>query len=390
MIELSLEKKQLSPQVNIKVIGVGGAGGNTINSMVQAHYEGIEFIAANTDAQALNISHAHYVVQLGVKLTKGLGAGANWEVGKKAAQEDIETVMELVGDADIVFLTGGLGGGTGSGGLPVIARALKERGILTIAVVTKPFLFEGKRRSQIAESSLESLKQEVDIVIVIPNQKLLEVTDRTVSMIDAFAMINAVLSQSVKGISDIITKPGHINVDFADVRAIMKNMGLAIMGTGKGSGEGRALQAAQQAITSPLLENMNIAGAKGVLLNITGGPNLGLYEINAAASLIYEKADEQANIILGSVIDSNLTDEVIVTVIATGFEQREKLDIESVNLAMKATLHQEELSSAVDVPVEKKVAQEAQPAIKHYEILDLNNLDVPTFMRKQQEKNTHS
>ena len=238
------EKNETMPRVKIKVLGVGGAGGNTVNSMIDAQFEGIDFIVANTDAQALNLSKAPHKIQLGVKSTKGLGTGGNPELGKRAAEEDIEKVMEILADADIVFLTGGMGGGTGSGGLPVIAQALKEKGILTISVVTKPFIFEGKRRTQVAEASLEMLKKEVDTLLIMPNQKLLEVVDKNVSMIDAFALINDVLNRSVKGIADIIAKPGHINVDFADVRAIMKDMGLAVMGTGKASGEDRAQLAA--------------------------------------------------------------------------------------------------------------------------------------------------
>jgi cell division protein FtsZ len=389
MIEFEIEKKrQEVPSVSIKVIGVGGAGGNTVNSMVDIEGDRIEFIAANTDAQALNLSKAQYMVQLGIKSTKGLGAGANPELGKRAAEEDIEKVMEYLEDADIVFLTGGLGGGTGSGGLPVIAHALKEKGILTIAVVTKPFLFEGKRRAAVAESSLEYLKKEVDTLIVIPNQKLLEVVDRHVSMIDAFAMINDVLNQSVKGIADIIAKPGHINVDFADVRTIMKDMGLAVMGTGRASGDHRAHEAALQAITSPLLENMNIAGACGVLLNITGGTNLGLHEINEAASVIYEQADQHANIIIGSVIDPSLTDEVVITVIATGF-QIEKLPIVEekcvVNKGAIKDGRESMLTKNNATTIESQSLHDAHSSSEHYDMLDMNNLDIPTFMRKDNQ-----
>jgi len=241
MIELELEKSQLGAV--IKVIGVGGAGGNTINSMIDAGYEGIEFIVANTDAQALATSKAATKIQLGMKSTKGLGSGANPELGRRAAEEDLDKVLESVGEADIVFLSGGMGGGTGSGALPVIAKALKSNGILTVAVVTKPFTFEGKRRARIAESAIDALRKEVDTLIVIPNQKLLEVVDQEVSMIDAFSRINDVLNQAVKGISDIITKPGHINVDFADMREIMHGMGMAVLGTGSATGEDRARHA---------------------------------------------------------------------------------------------------------------------------------------------------
>lgn len=339
MIEFK-EEVQGQSAASIKVIGVGGAGGNTVNSIVGSGYNGIESIVANTDAQVLALSKANHTIHIGVKSTKGLGTGANPELGKRAAEEDLDKIMEAIGDADIVFLTAGMGGGTGSGALPVVARALRERGILSIAVVTKPFIFEGKRRATVAEKAIETLRKEVDTLIIIPNQKLLDVVDQNVSMIDAFAMINEILSKSVKGISDIITKPGHINVDFADVRTIMKDMGLAVLGTGCASGEGRAGQAAMKAISSPLLENMSIKGARGVLLNISGGKNLGLHEISQAASVIYDQVDEDATIILGSVIDEALTDEVTVTIIATGFNPQEsvvaaKMPEQNKNMALE-------------------------------------------------------
>ncbi len=389
MIEFEQEKEQLV--ATIKVIGVGGAGGNTINSMIDAGgYEGIEFIVANTDAQALRISKAAHKIQLGIKSTKGLGSGANPDLGRRAAEEDIDKVLETVGQADIVFLAGGMGGGTGSGALPVIARALKSSGILTIAVVTKPFTFEGKRRARIAEQAIEILKKEVDTLIVIPNQKLLSVVNDKVSMIDAFAMINEVLNQSVKGISDIITKPGHINVDFADMREIMRGMGLAIMGTGKASGPDRARQAAMLAISSPLLENMSIKGAKGVLLNISGGLNLGLHEISEAASVIYEQADEEANIIMGSVIDESMTDEIIVTVIATGFavQKAEQVEVRTKMTTVEpavALVPEIELADPV-VTVKKEIQIVPQELTSADAPIDANDLDVPTFLRKQHAK----
>jgi cell division protein FtsZ len=319
MIHLEQEEKGHGGVACIKVVGVGGAGGNTINCMVESGFKGAEFYAVNTDAQALQVSLAGTKIQIGVKSTKGLGAGANPEIGKRAAEEDLDKVMQALSDADIVFVTGGMGGGTGSGAIPVIVQALKEKGILTIVVLTKPFLFEGKRRARITEQALETIKSTADTLLIIPNQKLLEVTDDQVSMIDAFGMINDVLNQSVRSISDIITRSGHINVDFADVREIMKDKGIAVMGTARASGQGRAKKAALEAISSPLLENMSIAGARSVLLNITGGTDLGLQEISEAASVIYEQADEDANIILGSVIDSQMGNEVAVTIIATGF-----------------------------------------------------------------------
>ena len=319
MIQFDQEEKELSSLACIKVIGVGGAGGNTINRMIESGFQGAEFYAINTDAQALKTSLAAKKIQIGIKSTKGLGAGANPEAGKRAAEEDLDKVMQELSNADIVFVTGGMGGGTGSGAIPVIVQALKEKGILTIVVVTKPFAFEGKRRARITEQSLEAIKAVADTLLIIPNQKLLDVADETVSMINGFDMINEVLNQSVRGISEIITRPGHINVDFADVREIMKDKGLAVMGTARASGQGRAKKAALEAISSPLLETMSIAGARAVLLNITGGVDLGLHEISEAASVIYEQADENANIILGSVIDNGMGNEVLVTVIATGF-----------------------------------------------------------------------
>lgn len=312
-------QEQESP-VKIKVIGIGGAGGNTVNSMIESDLSGIEFIVANTDAQALKHAKSSHKVHLGAKSTKGLGAGANPDLGRRATEEDLDKIMALVGDADIVFIAAGMGGGTGSGGAPIVAKALKERGILSIAVVTKPFLFEGKRRMVVAQESLDLLKKEVDTLLVIPNQKLLDVVDRSVSMIDSFAMVNDLLIHCVKSIADIIVRPGHINVDFADLRATMKGMGLAMMGTGKASGKDRALEASMQAISSNLIENMDIRQAKGILLNITGGPSLTLHEINDAASVIYDQSCQDAHIIIGSVIDQSMGDEVVVSIIATGFE----------------------------------------------------------------------
>lgn len=319
LIEHAIQLGTASPAV-IKLLGVGGAGGNTVNSIIKSGYLNIQCLVANTDAQALAQSDADIKIQIGIKSTKGLGTGANPEVGKRAAEEDLDKIMQEIGDADIVFLAGGMGGGTGSGALPVIAQALRDRGILSIAIVTKPFVFEGKKRAKAADEAIERLKKAVDTLIIMPNQKLLEVTDKHTSMIDAFSMINEVLGQSVRSICDIITKPGHINVDFADVRAIMKDRGVAVMGTGTASGEGRARAATIAAISSPLLENMSVHGARAILFNITGGPDLALHEISEAASVIYEQAHEDATIILGSVINDDMVDEVIVTIIATGFD----------------------------------------------------------------------
>ena len=319
-----LDERNRLGKASIKVVGVGGAGGNTVNSMIEKGQNSeIEFIIANTDSQSLMLSKAAHKVQLGIKSTKGLGTGANPEVGRRAAEEDLDKLLEVIGNADIVFLAAGMGGGTGSGATPVIARALRERNILTIAVVTKPFLFEGRRRARVPYDAVKALRAEVDTFLFVPNERLLEISDQKVSMIDAFSLVNDVLDQSVRGIANIIIKPGHINVDFADLCTIMRDMGLAVMGTGKSSGEHRARQATMSAISSPLLENMSIKGAKGVLLNITGGKSLGLHEINEAASVIYNQADEDANIILGSVIDENMGDEIIVTIVATGFNENE-------------------------------------------------------------------
>jgi len=383
MIAFDIDDQNSLAMATIKVIGVGGAGGNTVNSMIKSNVGNIEFIVANTDAQALKLSQAQHKIQLGVKLTKGLGAGANPEIGRRAAEEDLEKILEAVGNADIVFLAAGMGGGTGSGATSVIAKTLRENGILTVAVVTKPFQFEGKRREKIALETIEELRKNVDTLIVIPNQKLLEVTKNTVSMIDAFAMINEVLTNSVKGIADIITRPGHINVDFADLKVIMKDKGLAVMGTGKAVGEHRAMEAALHAISSPLLENMSIKGAKSVLINITGGQNVGLHEINEAASVIYEQADQDANIILGAVIDESLEKELIITIVATGFDHQEsaqEVHVKGTVVDQQEVAHKTPLVENVQ-PQQPVVAKEAP---KPQLVAQLNDLDVPTFMRKQQ------
>ncbi len=415
MIKFDEETLEPASAASIKVLGIGGAGGNTVNSMIAADFKNIEFIAANTDAQALQLSRAAHKIQLGVKSTKGLGAGANPEIGRRATEEDLDKVLEAIGDADIVFLTAGMGGGTGSGGLPVIAQALHDKGILSIAVITKPFLFEGKRRAQIAENATVEIRKLVDTLLVIPNQKLLELADAGLSMLDAFAMINHVLGQSVRSISDIVTKPGHMNVDFADIRSIMKDMGLAVMGTGCASGPERAQEAALKAIDSPLLENMNIKGAKGVLINISGGPNLGLQEINQAASLIYEEADEDANIILGSVIDESLGDDIVITVIATGFDQRDDDDTRDTSKSVGPigeSLVQEIKPSAPQpaVRLEEAPAQTASVSTSTAESQQTgeqrdsqqdnsareqwtdneNELDIPTFMRQEEASDESS
>lgn len=305
----------------IKVIGIGGGGGNAVNRMIEAGIEGIEFLVANTDLQALKRSRAPIKIQLGGHLTKGLGAGANPHVGRDAALEDTEKIIEVLEGADMVFVTTGLGGGTGTGAAPIIASLATELNALTVAVVTKPFHFEGKRRMMQAEQGLRELRESVDTVITIPNERLLHTVDRSASLADSFKVADDVLRQAVQGISDLITVPGLINLDFADVKAVMAGMGLALMGAGRASGEHRAMEATQQAISSPLLEEATIQGAKCVLINITGGSDLTLFEVNEASSIIREAADEDANIIFGAVIDETLRDEMKITVIATGFDK---------------------------------------------------------------------
>ena len=391
----------------LKVIGVGGAGGNAVNSMVKNNtMESIEFILANTDAQALALSPVKHKIQIGAKVTKGLGAGSNPDVGRRSAEEDIEEIAQHIKNTDILFLTGGLGGGTGTGGLPVIAQVAREMGVLSVAIVTKPFTFEGKRRMNHAEEAIKYLRTVVDTLIIVPNQKLLELVDPKISMLDAFALSNSILYQAIKGISDIITQPGHINVDFADVRSVMKDMGMAIMGTGRAEGEGRARQAALRAISSQLLENVSINGARGVLINITGNIDLGLHEINEAASVVYDLVSEDANIILGSVIDSNIGNEIMVTVIATGFEgdvigkQVQKKEARALHyddqalLSDAVTLQQTKARPFFNDRVPRgahytheepeAVAQEFNVERKKQsvEMFDAHDLDTPTFLRK--------
>jgi len=304
----------------IKVIGVGGGGGNAVEHMVSHSIEGVEFIAVNTDAQVLRSSSADVTLQIGSNVTKGLGAGADPNKGREAAQEDRETIRQALDGADMVFITAGMGGGTGTGAAPEVAKIAREMGILTVAVVTKPFPFEGKKRTDFANQGTDELARNVDSLITIPNEKLLKVMGPGTPLLQAFSAANDVLRGAVQGIAELITRPGLINVDFADVRTVMSGMGMAIMGTATQCGEERARQAAIAAISSPLLEDTSIEGARGVLINITGGPDITLHEINEAASIIYETADDDANILFGAVIDENMGNNVKVTVIATGFE----------------------------------------------------------------------
>jgi cell division protein FtsZ len=310
-------------QAKIKVIGVGGAGGNAVNTMIEAKVPGVEFIAANTDVQALERNAARICLQLGKQVTRGLGAGANPERGREAALESVNEIGDLLEGADMVFVTAGMGGGTGTGAAPIIAQVARECGALTVGVVTKPFSFEGKRRMRFAEMGIERLEQAVDTLITIPNDRLLHVTSANTSLMEAFCLADEVLQHATQGVSDLITIPGIINVDFADVRTIMASQGRALMGMGVATDEGRAVAAAQQAINSPLLEDVTIQGAKGILMNITSGPNLRLHEVEEAASLIMEAAHEDCNIIFGAVVDPNMGEALRITVIATGFDQHE-------------------------------------------------------------------
>ncbi|MBR3134213.1 MAG: cell division protein FtsZ [Clostridia bacterium] len=304
----------------IKVIGVGGAGNNAVNRMIESGIEGVEFVAVNTDRQALMLSKAGTKIQIGEKITRGLGAGANPDIGAQAAEESRQEISDAIKGADMVFVTSGMGGGTGTGAAPIVASIAKEMGILTIAVVTKPFTFEGKKRLSQAERGIDSLKGKVDTLVVIPNDKLLQIIDRKTTMMEAFKMADDVLRQGVQGISDLIKVPGLVNLDFADVKTIMLNTGMAHMGIGRASGENRAEDAAKQAIQSPMLET-TIDGARGVIINVTGGETLGLHEVNTAAELVQRSVDPEANIIFGAVIDKSLDEDIVITVIATGFDK---------------------------------------------------------------------
>ncbi|MCC5911872.1 MAG: cell division protein FtsZ [Clostridiaceae bacterium] len=356
MLEFDVDMDQFA---QIKVIGVGGGGNNAVNRMIESQLKGVEFIAVNTDKQALFTSKAEHKIQVGEKLTKGLGAGANPEIGKKAAEESREDIHHLLQGADMVFITAGMGGGTGTGAAPVVAEVAKELGILTVGVVTKPFTFEGKRRMKHAEQGIEDLKGKVDTLVTIPNDRLLQVIEKKTTMLEAFRIADDILKQGVQGISDLIAVPGLVNLDFADVKTIMLEQGLAHMGIGRASGENRAAEAAKQAIQSPLLET-SIEGAKGVLLNITGGSSLGLFEVNEAAELVTQAADPDANIIFGAVINEDLKDELRITVIATGFEQgkfkqEDTKEMKTVNLgrnqAAAAAGNETKNSDDLDIPV---------------------------------------
>ncbi len=354
----------------IKVIGVGGAGNNAVNRMIEAEIKGVDFIAVNTDKQALQISKAKTKIQIGEKITRGLGAGANPDIGAQAAEETKSEVAEALRGADMVFVTAGMGGGTGTGAAPVVAAAAKEMGILTIGVVTKPFTFEGKKRLSQAERGIESLKGKVDTLVVIPNDKLLQIVDRKTSIIDAFKMADDVLRQGVQGISDLIAIPGLVNLDFADVKTVMLNQGMAHMGVGRASGENRAEDAAKEAIQSPLLET-SIEGAKGVIINITGGDNLGLHEVNTAAELVQRSVDPEANIIFGTVTDESMGDEIQITVIATGFEDKD-VPMPGIGETLGAKKWEQKINS---IPSSSESSSSQ------------NDLDIPSFLRKNRNKN---
>ncbi|MEW6720463.1 MAG: cell division protein FtsZ [Thermodesulfobacteriota bacterium] len=376
----------------IKVFGVGGGGGNAINNMIEEGLQGVEFIAANTDAQALARNLAPLKLQLGTRLTKGLGAGANPEVGREAANEDRELLREALAGADMVFITAGLGGGTGTGAGPVVAEVARELGALTVAVVTRPFAFEGQTRKRQADMGSKELRSLVDTIVVIPNEKLLLIAGKEMRFVDAFRKVDDVLFQAVRGITELVTRPGYINLDFADVKTIMSGMGLALMGTGSATGQNRAVAAAEKAISSPLLEDVSIRGARGVLINITAGPSLSLSEVNEAASLIREEASDEANIIFGTVIDETMDEELKVTVVATGFEPNvAEGPWRSPRKGIKLVSRTEDLqkpaflrNSAQTGVAEERV--EDLPLIdKETEIESLDDFEIPTFLRRRGE-----
>ena len=371
------EEPGIKPAV-LKVIGVGGSGCNAINTMINSRFVGVEFIAANTDIQALGLSKASSTLPLGARLTKGLGAGSNPEVGREAAIENSDQIREVLTGADMVFVTAGMGGGTGTGAAPVIASLARELGILTVGVATKPFVFEGAIRMRRAEEGLKDLKRYVDTLIVIPNQRLLSVVDKGTPLLDAFKVADDVLRQAVQGIADLVTTPGLVNVDFADVKTVMSHMGRAVMGMGISRGNNRAVEATQKAISSPLLEDGSIQGARGVLLNITGGPSLSLHEVTEASCIIQEAADTEANIIFGSAIHERLNEDVVVTVIATGFENEAVQQEERVKTSVSAG--SKNMSMPPTPTILRKIANSSHPLERE----DLGDeWDVPTFLRKQ-------
>ena len=366
----------------IKAIGIGGGGGNAVSTMIDEGLKGVDFIVANTDSQALDANRAEIKVQIGDSLTKGLGAGANPEVGRRAAMEDKERIREYLTGADMIFITAGMGGGTGTGGAPVIASVAKELGALTVGVVTKPFIFEGKRRMQQAEEGIRELKDKVDTLVVIPNQRLLSIAGKSTTLLETFKVADSVVTQAVRGIADLIVTPGLINLDFADIRTVMKEMGFALMGAAAASGENRAVEAAQQAISSPLLEDISINGARGVLINVTGGPDMSLFEVNEAATLIQGEAHDDATIIFGAVIDEAIEDELRITVIATGFgdSQGRMPEPEPAEQRKPAPQRQGLLGLGPKEAKDKKVI--------HLGTLVDDEFDAPTWQHQERDKDS--
>ncbi len=373
----------------IKVIGIGGGGGNAVQHMVEADIEGVDFVCANTDAQALKTTEAKTILQLGSNMTKGLGAGANPQIGRQAAMEDRERIEEVVEGADMLFITAGMGGGTGTGGAPVIAEIARDLGILTVAVVTRPFPFEGKKRSLLANEGIHELGKCVDSLITIPNEKLLSVLGKGVTLLDAFKAANDVLLGAVQGIAELITRPGMINVDFADVRTVMSEMGMAMMGTGVATGQDRASEAAKAAISSPLLEDIDIAGAKGILVNVTSGMDLSIGDFNEVGTIIQEFASDDATIVIGTVLDPEMSDELRVTVVATGLDSGVEIEEEPVieekpvanlveNMNPRGSTH-----IALSRKKRAAAATAGAAALARVDDLDMEMLDIPAFLRKQ-------
>lgn len=394
----SFQEDVLSP-VRIKVIGIGGAGCNAINTMITSGVSRVDFIASNTDLQALDRSLAPYKIQLGPDRTRGLGAGAKPEIGRDSAIESREHIRECIDGADMVFVTAGMGGGTGTGAAPIVASIAREMGILTVGVVTKPFQYEGQRRNKHAEEGIRELRRHVDTLLVIPNQRLLGIVDKTTPLLEAFKVADDVLRQAIQGIADVITTTGHVNVDFADVRTVMSHTGRAVMGMGISRGQNRAIEAAQKAMCSPLLEEGSVEGARGVLLNITGGPSMSLHEIEEAASIVQQTADPEANIIVGQVINPEIGEELIITVIATGFEREDPAatvvaeadrgqnrgakPIQPVLAGVVASLASERPVKDLERPTFLRRLSEARESADRAALTAEDEWDVPTFLRKQ-------
>ncbi|GAB4169308.1 MAG: cell division protein FtsZ [Wenzhouxiangellaceae bacterium] len=375
-----------TPSAKIKVLGIGGGGGNAVNQMVDAAIEGVEFVSINTDAQALKAFHGKHTLQIGSSVTKGLGAGANPEVGRQAALEDRDRIVEILEGSDMVFITAGMGGGTGTGAAPVIAQTAKEMGILTVAVVTKPFPFEGQRRLAVAQQGIDELGHHVDSLITIPNAKLLSVLGPDITLLNAFKAANQVLSGAVQGIAELITRPGLINVDFADVRTVMSEMGMAMMGSGSATGEDRALMAAQSAIGSPLLEDINLAGACGILVNVTAGMNLSMREFEEIGSTIADLASEDATVVMGTVIDPDMNDEIRVTVVATGLGQRKPrrkekpMEVVRTGTDERPLFAEPERDERVPGRASDSPRRSAAASAQQQEF---DYLDIPAFLRNQ-------